>query len=145
MTENFLPAAAAAAAARKKTTPRATTRKPTQLIDAELKFLRDEILKVIVSSITTAKAETLGAFELSHKAVLHSIGMLNAGLNYGAVCLACAIVAALAESGVLDPNHVIKWATWMAENQPSDIEGAVSETAASMLRNFTKILEGFAA
>jgi hypothetical protein len=141
MTENFSPVAASAA--RKKTTPRATTRKPTQLTDAELKFLRDEILKVIVSSIAAAKTETLGAFEISNKATLHGIGMLNAGLNYGAVCLACAIVAALGESGALDPKNVIRWATWMAENQPPEIEG-VSETAASMMRNFTKILEGFA-
>jgi hypothetical protein len=141
MNEGLLSAAPAPA---RKTTPRATTRKPTQMTGAELKFLRDEILKVMVSSVAAAKAETLGAFELSNKASLHRIGMLNAGSNHGAVCLACAIVAALGESGVLDPNHVIRWATWMAENQPPEIEGAVSETAARMLQNFTKILEGFA-
>ena len=159
MTENLLPAASARKA--RKTTPRATTRKPAQMTDAEMRFLRDEIAGMLASvpmlaklisgktaemasSIATAKAETLDAFELSNKASLQSIGMLNAGLSYGAVCLACAIVAALGESGVLDPNHVIRWATWMAENQPPEIEGAVSETAAHMLRNLTNILEGFA-
>jgi hypothetical protein len=100
-----------------------------------LKFIRDEILKLMVTSIATAKAETLGAFELSNSAVALTI----AGSNHGAVCLACAIVVALGESGALDPNHVIRWAEWMAENQPVS-EPAVSEAAARMLRNFTKIL-----
>jgi hypothetical protein len=55
------------------------------------------------------------------------------------VCLASAVVAALGESGALHPNHVIRWATWMAENEPES-EAAVSGAASRMLRNFTKIL-----
>jgi hypothetical protein len=117
-----------------------------------LKFIRDEILKLMVASIATAKAETLGAFELSNKVALHSTALLTAGSNHGAVCLTCAIVAALGESGVLDPKKVIQWAEWMAENQPPS-EAVVSEAAARMLRNFAKIMasmmesrpEGFAA
>ena len=104
-----------------------------------LRFIRDEILKLMVASIATAKAETLGAFELSNKASLHSNAMQTAGSNHAAVCLACAIVAALGESGALDPKNVIRWATWMAENQPVS-EPAVSEAAARMLRNFAKIM-----
>ena len=105
-----------------------------------LRFIRDEILKLMVASIATAKAETLGAFELSNKASLHSNAMQFAGANHGAVCLACAIVAALGESGALDPKNVIRWATWMAENQPPASEPLVSEAAARMLRNFVKIM-----
>ena len=58
-----------------------------------LKFIRDEILKLMVASIATAKAETLGAFELSNSATALTI----AGSNHGAVCLACAIIVALGE------------------------------------------------
>ena len=41
---------------------------------------------------------------------------------------------------VLDPNHVIRWATRMAENQPPATEPAVSEFAARMPQNFAKIM-----
>ena len=117
-----------------------------------LKFIRNEILKVMVASIATAKAETLGAFEISNHVTVHSFAMQTAGSNYGAICLACAVVAALGESGALDPKNVIRWAEWMAENQPVS-EAAVSEAAACMLRNFAKVMasmvearpEGFAA
>ena len=72
--------------------------------------------------------------------------------NHGAVCLACAVVAALRESGALHPSHVIRWAAWMAENQPPATQPAVSEAASRMLQNFAKIMasmleakpEGFA-
>ena len=71
--------------------------------------------------------------------------------SHGAICLACAVVVALGESGALHPNHVMRWAAWMAENQPPATEPAVSEVAARMLRNFAKITasmmeasEGFA-
>ena len=118
-----------------------------------LKFIRDEILKLMVASIATAKAETLGSFELSNSASRSAVALLNAGSNHGAICLACAIVAALGERGVLDPKNVIRWAEWMAENQPPVTEPAVSEVAARMLQNFAKITasmmesrpEGFAA
>ena len=52
---------------------------------------------------------------------------------------------------MLDPNHVIRWAEWMADNQPTS-EPAVSEAATRMLRNFANMMatmmkprpEGFA-
>jgi hypothetical protein len=118
-----------------------------------LKFIRDEILKLMVASIATAKAETLGSFELSNKATHRAVALTNAGSNHGAICLACAIVAALGEAGALHPNHVIRWAEWMAGNQPPATEPAVSESASRMLQNFAKIMasmmearpEGFAA
>ncbi len=110
-----------------------------ELTEAGLRFIRDEILRTMVASIATAKAETLAAFELSNQARLHSIAMLNAGSNHGALCLACAIVVALGERGVIDPNHVIWWATWMAENQPPASEPIVSATAARMLQNFARM------
>ena len=93
----------------------------------------------MVASIATAKAETLGAFEISNHVTVHSFAMQTAGSNYGAICLACAVVAALGESGALDPKNVIRWAEWMAENQPVS-EPAVSEAGACMLRNFAKVM-----
>ncbi len=38
-----------------------------EMTDEGLKFIRDEILKVMVASIATAKAETLSALEISNK------------------------------------------------------------------------------
>ena len=55
-----------------------------EISETGLRFIRDEILKLMVASIATAKAE----IELSNQARLHSIAMLNADLNHGAVCLA---------------------------------------------------------
>ena len=118
-----------------------------------LRFIRDEILKLMVKEISDAKVEMLGALDVSNQATNRAIALTIAGSNHGSTCLACAIVAALGEAGALDPNRVIRWAEWMAENQATSVEPAVSEPAARMLRNFAKIMasmmearpEGFAA
>ena len=122
-----------------------------EMTDEGLKFIRDEILRVMVASIATAKAETLGAFEISNQGTIRAVAVTNAASNHGSICLACAIVAALGEAGVLDPKNVIRWAEWMATNQPTS-EAAVSEAATRMLRNFANMMasmtkprpEGFA-
>ena len=48
-----------------------------EISETGLRFIRDEILKLMVASIATAKAE----IELSNQARLHSIAMLNAELE----------------------------------------------------------------
>jgi hypothetical protein len=123
-----------------------------EMTDEGLRFIREEILKVMVTSIALAKAETVGAFEISNQGTIRAVAVTNAASNYGSICLACAIVAALGDAGVLDPKNVIKWAEWMAENQPTN-EASVSEAASRMLRNFASMIasmtkprpEGFAA
>ena len=110
-----------------------------EISEAGLKFIRDEVLKLMVASIATAKAETFGAIELSNKARLHSIAMLNAGSNHGAICVALSIAVALCERGVLDPKDAIRWSEWMAANMPPASEPVMNELAARMLRNFAKI------
>lgn len=107
-----------------------------------LKFIRDEILKLMVTSIAEAKAETLGAFEVSNQVTRRNLATLNAGSNHGAVCLACAITVALAESGAIDPNHVIRWAEWMASNQPPSSEPAISEAASRYAAQFLEDHDG---
>ena len=118
------------------------------MTDAELQFLRDEILRVVVASIATAKAEALAEADARILAasaqVLRSIALTSAASNMAAVEVSCAIVSTLAERGAIDPNRVAVWATWMADNQPAATEPTVSEGAANTLRTFAKLLSAMA-
>ena len=110
----------------------------------DLKFIREQIWRMMMTEIATAKAETLGAFATANQGTISAVAVTIAGSNHAAVCLALSIVAALAERGVLYPNDVIRWAEWMASNQSEAIEPTVSESAARTLRSFTKILTSMA-
>jgi len=110
------------------------------MTDAELKFLRDEILSVMVSSIAKAKAEAIAEADARILALHHAIAMTGAASNMGAVEIGCAIVLALAEHSAIDPGHAVAWAEWMASNQPAETDKAVTEGAASTLRIFAKVL-----
>jgi hypothetical protein len=118
------------------------------LSDAQLKFLRDEILKIVVTSIATAKAEALAEADARTQAakdiMARSIALTSAASNMAAVEASCAIVSALAERGGLDPARVVAWAQWMAENQPAGTEPTVSDGAANTLRTFAKLLSAMA-
>jgi hypothetical protein len=111
------------------------------MTDAELQFLRDEILKVVVASIAEAKAEVLS----SANARIAGLALQVAGSNTAAVEIGCAIVAALADRGSVDPSRVAIWARWMAHNQPATTDETVRTAAANTLTGFASLLAAMAA
>jgi hypothetical protein len=117
---------------------------PSDGLKLDLNFIRDEILRMMVTGIATAKAETLGELATSHQATNRVIAKTSAGSHLAAAQLACAIVAALAERGVLDTADVIRWAEWMADHQAEGIDPTISESAVRTLRSFAKILTSMA-
>jgi hypothetical protein len=109
-----------------------------------LKFIRDEILKLMVASIATAKAEALAEVDariVAAKDLMgRAIAMSGAGSNMGAAEIGCALALALGERGAIDPSRAVAWAEWMADNQPEATESSVAESAATTLRSFAKVL-----
>ena len=81
----------------------------------------------------------MGELATSNQATVRAVAVTVAGSNLGAAQLAVAIVAALAERGVLDPADVIKWASWMGD-QASTAEPGANAAAARVLQNFSALL-----
>ncbi len=105
----------------------------------DLRFIRTKILRMMVTGIATARAETPGEIATSNQATVHAVAVTIAGSNLAAAQLACAIVAALADRGVLNPADVIKWANWMADHATT-AEPAAKSAAARILQMFTTLL-----
>ena len=63
-----------------------------------------------------------------------------AAANVAASCIGCAIVAALAENGAIDPARAVAWAEWMSGNLPPSIDKDLRDPIANTLRSFATML-----
>ena len=112
-------------------------------------WLRAEILRAVDAKIATAIAAAISQVDvkIAEASLAASQRLVDAFIpqfaaaNLGA---ACAIVAALAESGAINPARAVTWPEWMAANLPSDVDPRLREAAANTLRTFGQVLGSMA-
>ena len=106
------------------------------MTDEELKlWLRAEILRAVDAKIATAIAAAISQVDvkIAEASLAASQRLVDAFIpqfaaaNLGAACVGCAIVAALAESGAINPARAVTWPEWMAANLPSDVDPRVAK------------------
>ena len=115
-------------------------------------WLRAEILRAVDAKIATAIAAAISQVDvkIAEASLAASQRLVDAFIpqfaaaNLGAACVGCAIVAALAESGAINPARAVTWSEWMAANLPSDVDPRVREAAANTLRTFGQVLGSMA-